>query len=131
MELITERGREEAPGPPAASSEKAGEWSQEGSWLQTASEIVAVVSASVLAGGGAGMLGGIALGAINPFFLGMVGVVVGAAASVPLARAILNRPEGGKGPPTGLVPTQNPPDAAGEAQAAEKRRPWWRRVFGG
>jgi hypothetical protein len=132
------RNREEAFGPSAAPSEAPsevqGERVEEESGLRTASEIVAVVSASVLAGGGAGMLGGIALGAINSFFLGMVGIAVGAAASVSLARAILKRPEGDKGPPAGPMPTQNPPDAAGEAQAAPQgaeRRGWWRRVFGG
>ena len=79
--------------------------------VRTASEIVAVVSAGVLAGGGTGMLGGVALGAINPFFVGIVGAAAGAVASVPLGRAILRRPE---------VP-----------EAGEERRPWWRRVLGG
>ncbi|CAA9477761.1 MAG: hypothetical protein AVDCRST_MAG12-1303 [uncultured Rubrobacteraceae bacterium] len=130
------RNREEAFGPPAPPSEAQGERAEEESGLRTASEIVAVVSASVLAGGGAGMLGGIALGAINPFFLGIVGVVVGTAASVPLARTILKLPEGGKGPPRSPLPTHNPPDAPGDARAAAEgpeaggeRRPWWRRVL--
>jgi hypothetical protein len=68
------------------------------------SKIVAVVSASVLAGGGAGMLAGVALGAINPFALGIIGVVLGIGASVPLTSLIVAR----KAP----------------------RRPWWRRLFG-
>ena len=112
---------------------------EEAHGLRKASEAVAVVSAGVLAGGGAGMLAGVALGAINPFFLGMVGIAAGAAASVPLGRAILKRSEGGTGPPSSpVVPTQNPPDPPGDAQAAAKapeaggeRRPWWRRVLGG
>ena len=36
---------------------------------------MAVVSASALVGGGIGMLGGVALGAINPFALGIIGAV--------------------------------------------------------
>ena len=50
---------------------------EEGRGLQTASEVVAFVCASVLVCGGIGVLGGVALEAINPFALGMVGVVVG------------------------------------------------------
>lgn len=138
-ELITERGREAAPGPPAASSENTGGRAEGGSELRTASELVAVVCVGLLTGGGVGMLAGVALGAINPFFLGMVGIAAGAAASVPLGRAILKRSEGGTGPPSSpVVPTQNPPDPPGDAQAAAKapeaggeRRPWWRRVLGG
>ena len=133
MELITERGRDEARGPPAASSEDAGGWATRGSRRRKASEIVAVVCAGVLAGGGAGILGGVALGAINPFFLGMVGIAAGAVASVPLGRAILKRPEGGTGPPAGFVP-QNLPGVPGDAQAASEapetggeRSAWWRR----
>ena len=137
------RNREETFGPSAAPfealSEVQGERAEEESGLRTASEIVAIVCAGVLAGGGAGMLGGIALGAINPFFLGIVGVVVGAAASVPLGRAVLKRPEeGGTGAPASPVPTQDPTPAPGGSQAATEvpqtsgeRRPWWRRVFGG
>jgi hypothetical protein len=79
MEEILESGREEAPGPPADSSEQVG-------GLRTASEAVAVVSAAVLAGGGAGMLAGVALGAINPYALGMVGAAVGACVPALLAR---------------------------------------------
>jgi hypothetical protein len=114
MEPITERGREEGRGPLAVSSENAGERAEEESVLRTASEIAAVVSAGVLAGGGAGMLGGVALGAINPFFLGIVGVVVGTGASVPLARAVLKRSEGVTGPPASPDPARTP--ASGEAQ---------------
>ena len=100
-----------------------------------------IVSAGMLAGGGAGMLGGVALGALNPYFLGIVGVVLGTGASVPLARAVLKPPEGGTGPPASpAVPTRTPaaPVPAGahaitgapEARGGE-RRPWWRRVLGG
>ncbi len=59
--------------------------------LRAVSEAVAFVSASALVGGGIGMLGGFTLGAINPFGLGMVGVVVGTCVSVPLTRAVLKR----------------------------------------
>ncbi len=48
-----------------------------GGRLVALSEVVALVSATALVGGGAGMLVGVALGAINPFALGIVGVVVG------------------------------------------------------
>jgi hypothetical protein len=138
VELITERGREEAPGPSAASLENAGGWAKGGSGLRRASEIIAVVCAGVLASGGAGMLCGVALGAINPFFLGMVGIAVWAAAAMPLGKAILKRPEGGTAPSaSSVVPTQDPPDTPVDAQAATEapeaggeRRPWWRRVFG-
>ena len=91
MEEILGRGREEAPGPQADSSEQVGGQAEGGSWLRAASEAVAVVSAGALVGGGAGMLAGIALGAINPFALGMVGVVVVTCVSVPLTLASLKR----------------------------------------
>ena len=82
MEEILGRGREEAPGPLADSSEQVGGQAEGGSGLRTASEAAAVVSACVLVGGGAGMLAGVALGAINPFALGIVGAVVGAGVPV-------------------------------------------------
>jgi hypothetical protein len=104
MEEISDRGHEEAYDPPAVPSEKAGGPAEEESGLRMSSKIVAVVSASVLAGGGAGMLAGVALGAINPFALGIIGVVLGIGASVPLTSLIVAR----KAP----------------------RRPWWRRLFG-
>ena len=53
--------------------------------LRKAGEAVAVVSAAVLAGGGAGMLAGIELGAINPYALGLFGAAAGACVSVLLA----------------------------------------------
>ena len=49
-------------------------------------EAVAVVSAGVLAGGGAGMLAGIWLGAINPYALGLFGAAAGACVPALLAR---------------------------------------------
>jgi hypothetical protein len=47
---------------------------------------VAVVSAAVLVGGGAGMLAGIWLGAINPYALGLFGAAAGACVPALLAR---------------------------------------------
>jgi hypothetical protein len=54
-------------------------------WLRKAGEAVAVVCAAVLAGGGAGMLAGVALGAINPYALGLFGAAVGACVPALLA----------------------------------------------
>ncbi len=104
MEEILERGREDAPGPPAASSEKAGEAAEGGSGLQAASGVAAVVSANALAGGGIGMLAGVALEAINPFALGMVGVMVGIGLPI-LLKSMVGARKG-------------------------VQRPWWRRTFG-
>ncbi len=87
MEEILGRGREEAPGPLADSSEQVGGQAEGGSGLRTASEAAAVVSACVLVGGGAGMLAGVALGAINPFVLGLMGAA-GAGVPVLLKAAI-------------------------------------------
>lgn len=93
-----DRALEEVPGRPETSPEDAQEQgTEEGGGLRVVSEIVAIVSAGVLAGGGAGMLGGVALGVLNPFFLGIIGVVLGTGASVPLARAVLKGSEGGHG----------------------------------
>ena len=88
MELVRGRAAQGAPGPLEASSEGVGEQAEGGSKLRAASEAVAVVSAGVLVGGGVGILAGVALGAINPFALGMVGVVVGACVSALLARRL-------------------------------------------
>jgi hypothetical protein len=90
MEEILDRAREEAPGP-AGPPEKASGPAEGGSWLRAASEAVAVVSASALVGGGTGMLAGTALGAINPYGLGMVGAVMVTCVSVPLTLAALKR----------------------------------------
>ena len=59
---------------------------EEADGLRKASEAVAVVSAGVLAGGGAGMLAGIWLGAINPYSLGLFGAAAGACVPALLAR---------------------------------------------
>ncbi len=66
---------EESPGPPEDAREQEAE---ERDGLRAASEVVALVSASALVGGGLGMLGGVAVGAINPFALGIIGAAVGA-----------------------------------------------------
>ena len=77
---------------------------EEGRGLRAASEVVALVSASVLVGGGIGVLGGVALEAINPFALGMVGIVVGIVLLV-LLRSVVGARKG-------------------------VQRPWWRRIVG-
>ncbi len=86
MEEILESGREEAPSPPAASSEQVGGQAEEANGLRRASGAVAVVCAAVLVGGGAGMLAGIWLGAINPYALGLFGAAAGACVPALLAR---------------------------------------------
>jgi hypothetical protein len=92
-----DRALEERPGRPEASPEDAQEQeTEEGGGLRAVSEIVALVSASVLVG--------VWLGAINPFALGMVGVVMGIGLPV-LLRSVVGAREGAK-------------------------RPWWRRTFG-
>ena len=100
MSGTTDRALEEGPGPLEEAREQEVE---EGGGLRAVGEAVALVSASTLVGGGMGMLGGVALGAINPFALGIVGVVVGT--GVPVLFAV-----GARG---------------------ATRGPWWRRVFGG
>ncbi len=100
-----DRVLEEVHGWSEASSEDPREQdAEERRGLRAASEIVALVSASVLVCGGIGVLGGVALEAINPFALGMVGVVVGIGLPV-LLRSVVGAREGVK-------------------------RPWWRRTFG-
>ena len=77
------------------SQQRAEEGSQQraegGRGLRVVSLIIATVSACALVGGGIGMLVGVALGVFNPFALGIIGVVVGTCASVPLTRAALKR----------------------------------------
>ena len=81
-----DRALEEVPGRPETSSEDAQEQAnEEGGGLRAVSVIVAVVSSCTLVGGGAGMLAGVALGAINPFALGIIGAALGGVASVFLA----------------------------------------------
>ena len=100
-----DRALEEVSGRPETLSGAAREQeTEEGGGLRAASEIVALVSASVLVGGGTGVLAGVALEAINPFALGMVGVVIGIGLLV-LLRSVVGAREGAK-------------------------RPWWRRTFG-
>jgi len=48
------------------------------------SRSIAAVAAGVLIGGGIGLLIGVALGAINPFVFGIIGIAVGVGASVAL-----------------------------------------------
>ena len=88
-----DRVLEEVPGRPEDAQEQEPE---EGGGLRAVSEIVALVSASVLVG--------VWLGAINPFALGMVGVVLGIGLPV-LLRSVVGAREGAK-------------------------RPWWRRTSG-
>ena len=76
---------EVVPGRRDTAGEGAREHAEEVGALRKTGEAVAVVSAAVLAGGGAGMLGGVALGAINPFALGLFGAAVGACVPVLLA----------------------------------------------
>lgn len=106
MEENLGRGRGEAPGPLADSSEQVGGQTEGGRGLRAASEAAAVVSAGVLVGGGAGMLAGVALGAINPFALGMVGAAAGACVPALLAGVF-------------------------GAREGSVQRPRWRRVLGG
>ncbi len=94
-----DRVLEKNPGPLGDAWEQEAE---EGGGLRRASEVLALVSASALVGGGIGMLGGVALGAINPFALGIIGAVVGTC--VPVLFLV-------------------------DAREAS-RGPWWWRVFG-
>ena len=105
MELVRDRSPEGTPVPSGASCEMVGGQAEGGGRLRAASEAVAVVSAAALAGGGVGMLAGAALGAINPFALGLIGAAAGACAPALLvAAAGARRGRGG---------------------------PWWRKAFGG
>ncbi len=94
-----DRVLEGSPGPLGDAREQEAE---ERGRLRRASEVVALVSASALVGGGIGMLGGIVLGAINPSALGIIGAAAGT--GIPVLFAV---------------------GARGSA-----RRPWWG-VFGG
>jgi len=76
---------EEAPGLQEVSSEGVRGRADRGGRLVALSEVVALVSATALVGGGAGMLVGDALGALNPFALGIAGVGVGIGLLVLLA----------------------------------------------
>lgn len=52
--------------------------------LRALSRSIAAVAAGVLIGGGIGLLAGAALGMINPFVFGLIGIAVGVGASVAL-----------------------------------------------
>ena len=86
MGSTSARALELAPPRRDAPEEEARGWAEEAKGLRKASEAVAVVSAAVLVDGGAGMLAGTWLGAVNPFALGLFGVVVGACVPALLAR---------------------------------------------
>jgi Kef-type K+ transport system membrane component KefB len=100
----TGRASRRPTGPTGDPPEKAGEGTVRAGRLRAASEGVAVVSAAALAGGGAGMLAGTWLGAINPHSLGLLGAAAGT--SVPILLKV----------------------AVGARGAA--RRPGWRRLVG-
>ena len=79
------RAVEGSPGRREVSSEDARE-AERGGGLVVFSETVALVCAFALVGGGICMLVGVALGAINPFALGIAGVVAGTGLAIFLAR---------------------------------------------
>ncbi len=85
METNDARVLEVVPGRRDTAGEGARGQAEGASGLQKAGEAVAVVCAAVLAGGGAGMLAGIWLGAINPYALGLFGAAVGACVPALLA----------------------------------------------
>ena len=86
MGSTSARALEMAPSRRDEAGEEARGLAEETNGPREACEAVAVVSAAVLAGGGAGMLAGIELGAINPYALGLFGAAAGACVSVLLAR---------------------------------------------
>ncbi len=85
MGSTSARAPEIAPPRRDGPGEDAGGPAEQAAGLRKAGEAVAVVSAAVLAGGGAGMLAGIWLGAINPYALGLFGAAAGACVPVLLA----------------------------------------------
>ena len=85
--------RRDAPGEDARGQ------AEEANGLRKAGEAVAWVCAAVLAGGGAGMLAGSWLGAINPYALGLFGAAVGAC--VPAILAMRPWRRGARGEPGG------------------------------
>src|SRR4028118_385742 len=78
MGSTSARALEVVPSRRDAPGEDAWGRTEEANRLRKASGAVAGVSAAVLAGGGAGMLAGIWLGAINPYALGLFGAAAGA-----------------------------------------------------
>jgi hypothetical protein len=105
METTPSRALEVVPVRQGAPEEDVRGQAEGGDGLRKASETVALVCAGALAGGGAGMLAGVALGAINPYALGLFGVSAGTVATVL-------------------------PKVAGGAQGTA-RKLWRRRWFGG
>ena len=105
MESTPARALEVVPVRQGAPEEDARGQAEGGDGLRKASETVALVCAGALAGGGAGMLAGVALGAINPYALGLFGVFAG------------------------TVATALPKVAVGAR--GDARRAWWGRWFGG
>ena len=93
------RALEMAPPRRDAPGEEARGRAEEANGLRKASEAVAGVSAAVLVGGGAGMLAGIWLGAINPYALGLFGAAAGACVPAILVRRPWRR--GARGTPGG------------------------------
>ena len=63
---------------PGQAKEGGDQRAEGGRGLRAVSRIVAAVSAGALVGGGIGLLVGVALGAINPFVLGLIGIAGGA-----------------------------------------------------
>ena len=86
MGSTSARALEVVPSRRDAPGEDAWGRTEEANRLRKASGAVAGVSAAVLAGGGAGMLAGIWLGAINPYALGLFGAAAGACVPALLAR---------------------------------------------
>jgi len=63
---------------PGQAKEGGDQRAEGGRGLRAVSRIVATVAAGALVGGGIGLLVGVALGAINPFVLGLIGIAGGA-----------------------------------------------------
>ena len=91
------RALEVVPSRRDAPEEEARGRAEEANGPRKAGEAVAVVCAAVLAGGGAGMLAGIWLGAINPYALGLFGAAAGAC--VPALLAVRPWRRGARGVP--------------------------------
>lgn len=85
---VLDRSSERTPNAASGVSEEVSGRPKGGCRLRKVGEVMAVVSASALAGGGAGMLGGGALGAINPYALGLFGTAVGLITPVLLKVAV-------------------------------------------
>ena len=97
METNDARVLEVVPGRRDTAGEGARGRAEEANGPRKAGGAVAVVCAAVLAGGGAGMLAGIWLGAINPYALGLFGAAAGAC--VPALLAVRPWRRGARGVP--------------------------------